>query len=139
MTISATGKSQKGVMLLEAMIGILIFSAGILALIGLQAKAISSTIDANYRSQASFLVSDIIGQIWVDRPNMANYTYPSGSAPALIAWLARVNNELPGAATNPPQITVNAATGQVTVTVRWQPPYTVTPHSQTAIAQIANP
>ena len=126
-------------MLLEAMIGILIFAMGILALIGLQARAISSTTDANYRSQASFLVSDIIGQIWVDRTNMANYTYPAGSAPALNAWLARVNNELPGTLANPPQITVNAGTGQVTVVVRWQPPNASAPHSQTAIAQIANP
>jgi type IV pilus assembly protein PilV len=139
MTISATRKSQKGVMLLEALISILIFSMGILALIGLQARAIASVSDANYRSQASFLADQIIGQMWVDRTNLADYSLPAGSAAALTPWLAQVNDKLPGTQANPPQITVNAATGQVTVTVLWQPPNASAPHSQTAVTQIVNP
>lgn len=139
MTILSTRNSQKGVMLLEAMISILIFSLGILALIGLQARAINSVSDASYRSQAAFFADQIIGQIWIDRTNMANYSLPAGTAPALNAWLARVNNALPGTVANPPQISVNAATGQVTVTVNWQPPGAGAPHSQTATAQVANP
>lgn len=126
-------------MLLEAMISILIFSLGIVALIGLQARAISAVSDATYRSQASLLADQIIGQIWVDRTNIANYSLPAGNAPALNAWLAQVNNKLPGTQANPPQIIVNAATGQVTVTVNWQPPNASAAHSQTAIAQITNP
>ena len=126
-------------MLLEAMISILLFSLGILALIGLQARAISSVSDATYRSQAAFLGDQIIGQIWIDRTNIVDYTIPGGTAPAVNTWLARVNNTLPGTQANPPQIVVNAATGQVTVTVNWQPPGAGAPHSQTAVAQIANP
>lgn len=139
MSSASTRNSQKGVMLLEAMIGILIFSLGILGIIALQARAITSVSDATYRSQASFLVSDIIGQIWVDRGNMVNYSYPSGTAPALTAWLAKVNSELPGTGANPPQITVDPVTGMITVIVRWQPSNARTPHSQTAVAQITNP
>ena len=112
MTILSTGNSQKGVMLLEAMFSILIFSLGILALIALQARAITSVSDATYRSQASFLADQIIGQIWVDRANIADYSLPAGSAPALNAWLAQVNNKLPGTQANPPQITVNAGRGR---------------------------
>ena len=126
-------------MLLEAMISILLFSVGILALIGLQARAITSVADATYRSHASFLADQIIGQMWIDRTNMADYSLPAGTAPALTAWLARVNNPLPGTQANPPQIIVDAATGQVRVTVNWQPPSASAPHSQTAVAQIASP
>ena len=51
--------AQSGVMLLEALIAILIFSLGILALIGLQATAISQSTDARYRSEAALLANDI--------------------------------------------------------------------------------
>jgi type IV pilus assembly protein PilV len=133
-------KSQQGVMLLEAMIGILIFSMGILAIIGMQARSIASVSDAMYRSQASFLADEIIGQMWVDRgvslANLANYAYPPGGAPALATWVAKLQTELPqGAAT----IAANTATGFVTVTVTWQPPNVATPHSLTAVAQITDP
>jgi len=40
-------KNQAGVMLIEALIGILIFSIGILALLGMQGAAIKNTTDAN--------------------------------------------------------------------------------------------
>ena len=127
-------------MLLEAMIGILIFSMGILAIIGMQARSIATVSDAMFRSQASFLADEIIGQMWVDRgvslANLANYVYPPGGAPALATWAAKVQAELPqGAAI----IATNTATGFVTVTVTWQPPNVPTPHSLTAVAQITNP
>jgi len=66
-------------MLLEALIGILIFSVGILALIGMQATAMRATIDAKYRSEASFLANEVIGRMWVDRANLASYATASCS------------------------------------------------------------
>lgn len=139
MHFSSTRRLQRGVTLLEVMIGILLFSIGILGLIALQARAIGSVSDANYRSQASLLANEIIGQIWVDRANLAGYAMPGGTAPALNTWVAKVNNELPGAVANPPQITVDPLTGMLTVVVNWQPPGSATRHSQTAVAQVANP
>ena len=126
-------------MLLEALIAILIFSMGILAMIGMQAKSISFVTDAMYRSEASFLANEIIGQIWVDRANMATYAYPSGSSPALTTWLGKVSNELPGTTANPPTIAVDPATGRVTVTIRWQPPNATVAHNYSAIALVSNP
>ena len=49
----ATG--QSGVMLLEALIAILIFSLGILSLVALQATAVQLTSDAKYRTDATLL------------------------------------------------------------------------------------
>jgi type IV pilus assembly protein PilV len=73
-------KSQGGVMLIEALVGILIFSIGILALIGMQGAAIKNTTDARYRSEATFLASQIIGNMWVDIANLSKYDKDYGPA-----------------------------------------------------------
>ena len=118
------GARQRGATLLEALIGILIFSVGILALVGMQALAIKHMSDAKYRSDASFFADEIIGQMWVNRANLGNYVYAGAGAPpaAINDWVASIQNALPGvtAATNLPIITVAGTT--VTVTVRWQLP-----------------
>jgi type IV pilus assembly protein PilV len=124
--IAAAG--QRGAMMLEALIGILIFSTGILALIGMQALAIAYASDAKYRADASFLANQIIADMWVHPNSLANYVYAgTGSsiadAPDTIEpWVTSVVNTLPGAASYHPIITLDAATGQVSVTVRWRPP-----------------
>lgn len=46
---------QQGVMLLEALIGLLIFSIGILALVAMQSVAVAQMRDAQYRNEASRL------------------------------------------------------------------------------------
>jgi type IV pilus assembly protein PilV len=119
--------SQSGVMLIEALIGILIFSIGILALIGMQAAAIKNTTDARYRSEAAFLANQIISQMWVDRGNLATYDDAVGSYPPRDAWRANVEALLPGvnlaAATLVPSIAVvGANNNQVTVVLQWRQP-----------------
>ena len=69
-------------MLIEALIGILLFSTGILAMIAMQGLAISYSADAKYRSDAAFFANELLGQIWVDRANIGTYAYPGGTAPA---------------------------------------------------------
>jgi len=116
-------RSQAGVMLIEALIGILIFSIGILALIGMQGAAIRNTTDARYRSEASFLANQIIGQMWVDRSNLALYT-TSGYAPR-DSWVTNVATTLPGIDVPSNTLTPTIAVGaenEVTVTIRWQQP-----------------
>lgn len=51
-------------MLIEAMLAILIFSIGVLGIIGLQAAAAKASADARYRSEASLLANEIIGRMW---------------------------------------------------------------------------
>jgi len=126
-----TSKLQSGVMLLEALIGILIFSLGILALVGMQATAVRATTDARDRTEASNLASQLVGQMWLDRANLANYAWDgTNSPPAAIAnWVNQVENSLPGAAANSPTITVGASASlpaavgtEVEVVVFWQNP-----------------
>jgi type IV pilus assembly protein PilV len=121
-------QTQKGVMLIEAMIGILIFSIGILALIGMQSVAIKNTTEARYRSEASFLAGQIVGQMWVDRSNLTLYA-AAGYAPR-DNWVNNVAATLPGinVAGNVlvPTIAVDTTgtppLNEVTVTIRWQQP-----------------
>ena len=121
-------KSQQGMMLLEALIAILIFSIGILGLVAMQGTAISNVADAKYRSDASFLADQLIAQIWVDRANIGSYDYRSGGAPpaALTSWVNRVNASLPQSAANPPIVAVDVPTGAVDITVQWQQPNAAT-------------
>lgn len=133
---SRTGNAQQGVMLLEALIGILIFSIGILAMLGMQAVGMRATIDAKYRSEASFLANELVGIMWGDAGNLTNYTTANcGSVTRCDEWLDRVQALLPQATgANAPTIAV--AGRQVTITVLWQPPGETTPSNHVVIAQI---
>jgi type IV pilus assembly protein PilV len=117
--MTQTPKTQGGVILIEALIGILIFSIGILALIGMQAAAMKNTTDAKYRSEAAFLANQIIGQMWADRDNFKLYG-DGGTHPPRVQWDADVAALLPSAN---PSIKVDPANGnQVTVVIQWRQP-----------------
>jgi type IV pilus assembly protein PilV len=128
-----TAKFEAGVMLIEALIGILIFSIGILALLGMQGTAIKNTTDARYRSEASFFASQIAGQMWVDLDKLPSYDTANPQAyPARDDWMQNVANMLPGIdlvkPENAPLIEVgpNPALGlanrEVRVQVFWRQP-----------------
>lgn len=144
---SSPSSMQHGSMLLEGLIAVLIFSMGILALVGLQATAIKNSADAKYRTDASYLANQIIGQMWADRPNLATYAHyagnggvcqPTGTASTnanVVSWLANVTSALPGATANTQQIVVGA-NNLVTVTVCWKAPQDNRQHNFTTTAQI---
>jgi type IV pilus assembly protein PilV len=130
-------RQQQGSMMLEALIAILIFSMGILAIVGMQAVSIKNTTDAKYRTDASLLANQLIGQMWADDKATAalQASYNSASGAKYLAWKASVEASLPGAAANPPTVVVGA-NNVVTITVQWQSPGETTPHNYVAVAQI---
>ena len=69
--------------LIESLLAILIFSLGILALVGLQAAAVKQSADAKYRTEAALLANEIIGQMWVSDRTTAvlqgNFNSPGGA------------------------------------------------------------
>ena len=152
---SASRSDQRGSMLLEGLIAILLFSLGILALMGLQAFAISTTADAKYRAEAAFLANQIISQMWVADPatlaGYANYATTgagnctfTGAASAngdVTQWLGSsttlgtVTGSLPGATPDLQQIIIGAG-NLVTVTVCWKGPQETVPHKHIAVTQI---
>lgn len=58
-----TGKHQRGVFLIEALVAILIFSLGILGMVAMGATAVSAQSDAQYRSDADGWANEIASQI----------------------------------------------------------------------------
>jgi type IV pilus assembly protein PilV len=119
-------------MLIEALIGILIFSIGILALLGMQGSAIKNTTDARYRSEASYLASQIIGQMWVDLDKLPSYDTDNAAAyPARDTWMTNVALTLPGVqlggALSPtiqvgPDAALGLADREVRVQLQWRQP-----------------
>ena len=132
-------------MLLEALIAILIFSIGILAVVGLQAVSIRNVTDAKHRTEAAFLANNLLSQMWTDAGNIAFYAYPgSGGVPArLTDWVGEVNTLLPAATAVPPIVTItgaSAAGATVTIQVRWQLPEEqsrgLPPHNYTVVTSV---
>lgn len=141
----------QGVMLIEALIAILIFSIGILAIVGMQGVAIKTVTQSKYRSEAAFLANEVLSQMWADTPNLATYDFPQGAAvPApLTGWKARVDSRLPGT-TDPnmaPTVAVtnvNAQGATVQIVIWWRLPEEkaqgADPHNYTVLASVyANP
>ncbi len=139
------GARERGVMLIEALIAILIFSIGILAVVGLQAVSIKNVTDSKHRTEAAFLANKLLSQMWTDAGNIASYAYPgSGGVPTrLTGWVGQVNSRLPAAASVPPIVTItgpSAAGATVTIQVRWQLPEEqsqgLPPHNYTVVAAV---
>lgn len=139
---------QSGVMLLEALIAILIFSVGILALIGMQAASLSNSANATYRSEASYLANQIISQMWADQANLATYSLNAaantctlgnnvtgGVSANAVNWLNNDVSRLPGASGYQQKIVIGA-NNLVTVTLCWKAPNETTAHNFMAFAQI---
>lgn len=149
-------KGQSGIMLLEALIAILIFSLGVLGIIGLQASAVSASRDAKYRTDAGLLANELIGQMWSGnrdgetlRDNFqgdADDALPASvvaDGPLYLLWRARVRATLPGADLNDPVVTITPGlvgpprtSTVVSVTVRWRAPNDGAVHDYLAIVQI---
>jgi len=98
----ATSPEQQGFMLLEVLIALLIFSLGVLGLVGLQANATKESGQAQYRAQAIMLADELIGMMWAGDHSNANLTATYGSSStdaSFVAWKNKVQSTLPGAGT----------------------------------------
>jgi type IV pilus assembly protein PilV len=118
--------AQRGVVLIEAMVAILLFAVGVLAVAGLQASMIRNSSDSQYRTEASYIAQQKIGQMWSD-PNLTNaagYNMVDQAVPSL-----------PGGFID---VTQTVAAGPYTISVRWTLPGQ-DQHSYTTTAVIDPP
>lgn len=148
MMSARTYRTQNGIMLIECIIGLLIFLIGVLAMLGLQASAITVQSEAQYRIEASKQVDRLLGNInvGVDRSSPAALQtslqqfqhQPTGTSCAFSGaastqatvtnWIDAMTSSssttrLPGATAAMQQILVDTANfNRVTVTVCWQEP-----------------
>jgi type IV pilus assembly protein PilV len=110
-----TARGQRGMALLECLMALLIFSVGLLGLLGLEARVMNISVDSENRNRAALFAGELASQMWLNStvtPATADYT----------ALLATVNDQtkggLPGGvvAVVPVAGTTNAAD----ITVTWQ-------------------
>lgn len=136
----------RGFVLIEALVSIAIFSFALIGLVSLQSVSVAAATDAKYRSDASYLSSQIIGRIWSDRPNILAYNHrntgtpcaPGGAAstnPVVLNWLAEVAATLPEATSSVQSLAIGA-NNTVTVVVCWKRKQDVEFHQQVTVAQI---
>jgi type IV pilus assembly protein PilV len=114
-------------MLLEALIAILIFSIGILSLVGLQAMAVRYSTDAKFRSTAGYIASQRMGDIWVADRSTITSAFEEASATL---------PDLPNG-TRTVHVTGDSGTGYTaTVTVNWKIPGDSATHQHQMVTTI---
>ena len=132
---------EGGSALLEALIAILIFSFGVLGLVGILAASIRATNDARYRAEAANLANALIGDMWATAAGDLDPQFGTGG-PKLAAWQGYVATQLPSASgTNSPQVDLaqpglSTQSRSVVVTVFWQMPGETVRHQVLVTAQI---
>jgi type IV pilus assembly protein PilV len=111
-------KPQGGMTLIEVLVSILIFSFGILGMVGLLARATQFSVDAEDRNRASLLANELAAAMWT----AGSVTLP----PAVVqAWQARVADPQAGGLVNGGGAVTLAGTGSgatATIVVTWRHP-----------------
>jgi type IV pilus assembly protein PilV len=108
---------ERGIALIEALVGILIFAFGIIGLVGLQVAMTRAQGTAKFRADASYLSSQMLGTMWADRNNLAQYNTANCASYTLCKdWKDKVAATLPSGGFD---ISASASTGLVALTVTW--------------------
>lgn len=101
---------QQGSVLIEAMVALVIFSMGVLALVGLQSAMIKNSSDNRYRAEAQLIAQTHIANMMAYGGDAANYITQVDKD--------KIKSQLPNGT-----LTFSALTNtMVTVTVGWQVP-----------------
>jgi type IV pilus assembly protein PilV len=126
-------RRQSGFSLLEALLGILIFSVGILALVALQSISVKATTESKFRADAGFLASQLVSEMWTDytgastgqytiNANGNNCVFSGGPSSAKTArWIAAVKQALPGSTDTSIQV-ITGANNLISINICWTPP-----------------
>jgi type IV pilus assembly protein PilV len=132
--ISSIKSKQKGMVLLEALIAVVIFSMGILALVGLQAAMIQNTTSSKVRADASYIAQQRIGLMWSNPANAAAYVVANDPVPTLPNGVVTITQPVTGQF----QVDVGwTAPGEAPLTIADSPCGMAVAHCFTTTASIA--
>ena len=113
-------RGLRGVSLIEALIAILIFAFGVLGMVGLQASMTRAQTSSKFRADAATLASEVIGLMWIDRGQLANYaTANCSNHDPCLDWKNKVAKLLPGSTV---AVAADGSTGAVDITLTWTVP-----------------
>jgi type IV pilus assembly protein PilV len=115
------GSSQRGSAIVEVLVSVLLFSIGIIGLLGVLEVSIKDAGEIQFRAAAATLADEMLGRMWVDRANLAGYQVTD-------APVAELPNGLR---------TVAVDGDVVSITISWQSPGMPVVHSHTTSATVA--
>jgi type IV pilus assembly protein PilV len=125
---NAAPSRQRGGLLLEALIGLAVFSIGVLGIVALHAQSVRHLNDARNRDDAAHLAQSLIASMWAEDPATLAEHYDQERGGDGYVRFARLARRLPGTdlAGNAPDVRVtggpSAASRAVSVAVHWQMP-----------------
>ncbi len=126
----------RGVVLLEAIVAILIFSIGVTGALLLVATAVRENGAALYRAQAALLIDGAIADMWTgDRSHTGIATRYAANATTFKEWSTRVAATLPGVAGSTPTVLVSPD-NTITITVRWREPGKTAFHELVTVTRV---
>lgn len=131
---------QRGETLISALMSILIFSVGIMAMLGLMTAVMIETGNTQYRIKANEIASNTISMMWVGERSVAKlkekYAKPEGEGYKI--FFSIVKSSLPGITTekNKPSIDIDNK-GLINISIKWQTPSDPQSHKITVSTFIA--
>ena len=130
-----------GSSLVDALLALLLFSVGMLALLRLMSAALVESTNAQYRNQASQLASALVSSMWTGDRSLASLQSRFGNQNAqdYRAWLSKVQAALPGTdkPALQPEVIIDAQR-HIAITLRWQAPSDPGPHQLQVQAMITD-
>ena len=105
--------------LIEVLVAILIFSFGIVGLIGLQARALQYSTSAEDTSRAALLANELASTIVLSQPNPRTPIVVPAAAYA--AWQVRVSDPTTGGVPNGTGVVTVIDANTADITISWLP------------------
>ena len=125
--------SNRGVGLIEVLVSLLVFSLGVLGLVGLQARAMQIETQAGDRTRAANLANELVTQMWMNQTTEL-------SSEQLEDWNKRVADTrtggLPGGVGT---VSKPDADRVVKITIEWLPPTRVSTDKNRYLTQVVLP
>lgn len=108
-------RTARGISLIEVLVVLVLFSFGLIGMVGLQARAVQTSVGAEDSARAALLANDLVSRMWGARSVTLDST-------VIDDWNDRVADPTQGGLPNGAG-TVAVASGVATITVTWKPPH----------------
>lgn len=128
-------RKELGSTLIEVMVSLLIFSLGVLGMVAMQGKAITYAVDAEDRSRAAMLASEIVAAMWsegTDSPGIYD-TWLTRVADAKVSGLPNATGQIASTTDSGTHIKTTK------VTITWRSPSRGSTETNTYFTQVVIP
>lgn len=108
-------RAARGISLIEVLVVLVLFSFGLIGMVGLQARAVQTSVGAEDSARAALLAGDLASRMWGER----SLTLDSG---VIDAWNDRIADPTQGGLPNGVG-SVTVVGNIATITVTWRAPH----------------